>query len=187
MPGLAGLGWDIIQSIIAVAAEAISAALENTSPHMVNAARYGVIMAIVSVLLTFADLAFKKYMLIGDKNTRPNNKHNKLRWEFADSFGSISSILTLISSCLHYNFLSNGKQQPIQFSMIPLAFSVCMLCSRVRRQPSHKHKPIFVLNCKHLGFINLDIEYGGILFDNDEPTQFGCPAYQIEHIHPQGV
>uniref|UniRef100_A0A2C9U353 Uncharacterized protein n=1 Tax=Manihot esculenta TaxID=3983 RepID=A0A2C9U353_MANES len=144
-------------------------------------------MAIVSVLLTFADLAFKKYMLIRDKNTRPNNKHHKLRWEFADSFGSISSILTLISSCLHYNFLSNGKQRPIQFSMIPLAFSVCMLCSRVLRQPSHKHKPIFVLNCKHLGFINLDIESGGILFDNDEPTQFGCPAYQIEQIHPQGV
>ena len=181
------LGWDIILSIIAVGAEAISAALEQTSPHKVKAARYGVIMAIVSVLLTFADLAFKKYMLIRDKNTRPNNKHHKLRWEFADSFGSISSILTLISSCLHYNFLSNGKQQPIQFSTIPLAFSVCVFCSRVLRQPSHKHKPIFVLNCKHLGFINLDIESGGILFDNDEPTQFGCPAYQIEQIHPQGV
>ncbi|KAG8633800.1 hypothetical protein MANES_18G136204v8, partial [Manihot esculenta] len=179
------LGWDIILSIIAVGAEAISAALEQTSPHKVKAARYGVIMAIVSVLLTFADLAFKKYMLIRDKNTRPNNKHHKhhkLRWEFADSFGSISSILTLISSCLHYNFLSNGKQQPIQFSTIPLAFSVCVFCSRVLRQPSHKHKPIFVLNCKHLGFINLDIESGG-----DEPTQFGCPAYQIEQIHPQGV
>ena len=136
------LGWDIILSIIAVGAEAISAALEQTSPHKVKAARYGVIMAIVSVLLTFADLAFKKYMLIRDKNTRPNNKHHKLRWEFADSFGSISSILTLISSYLHYNFLSNGKQQPIQFSTIPLAFSVCVFCSRVLRQPSHKHKPI---------------------------------------------
>uniref|UniRef100_A0A2C9U410 Uncharacterized protein n=1 Tax=Manihot esculenta TaxID=3983 RepID=A0A2C9U410_MANES len=153
------LGWDIIQCIIAVAAETISAVLENTSPHMVKAARYGVIMTIVSVLLTFADLAFKK----------PNNKHHKLRWEFADSFGSISSILTLISSCRHYNFLSNGKQQPIQFSTIPLAFSVCVFCSR------------------HLGFINLDIESVEILFDNDEPTQFGCPAYQIEQIHPQGV
>uniref|UniRef100_A0A2C9U3E7 Uncharacterized protein n=1 Tax=Manihot esculenta TaxID=3983 RepID=A0A2C9U3E7_MANES len=167
-------------SIIAVGAEAISAALEQTSLHKAIAARYGVIMAIVSVLLTFADLAFKKYMLIRDKNTRPNNKHHKLRWKFADSFGSISSILTLISSCLHYNFLSNGKQQPIQFSMIPVAFSVCMFCSRVLLQPSHKRKPIFVLNCKHLGFINLDIESGGILFDNDEPTQFGCPAYQKE-------
>ena len=144
-------------------------------------------MAIVSVLLTFADLTFKKYMLIRDKNTRPNNKHHKLRWEFADSFGFISSILTLISSCLHYNFLSNGKQQPIQFSMIPLAFSVCVFCSRVLRQPSHKHKPIFVLNCKHLDFINLHIESGGILFNNDKPTQFGCPAYQIEQIHTQGV
>uniref|UniRef100_A0A2C9U482 Uncharacterized protein n=1 Tax=Manihot esculenta TaxID=3983 RepID=A0A2C9U482_MANES len=123
-------------------------------------------MAIVSVLLTFADLAFMKYILIRDKNTRPNNKYHKL-----------SSILTLISSCLHYNFLSNGKQQPIQFSMVPLAFSVCMLCSRVLRQPSHKHKPIFILNCKHLDFINLDIESGGKLFDNDEPTQFGCPVY----------
>uniref|UniRef100_A0A2C9U3C9 Uncharacterized protein n=1 Tax=Manihot esculenta TaxID=3983 RepID=A0A2C9U3C9_MANES len=160
------LGWDIILSIIAVGAEAISAALEQTSPHKAIAARYGVIMAIVSVLLTFADLAFKKNVLIRDKNTRPNNKHHKLRWEFADSFGSISSILTLISSCLHYNFLINGK---------------------VLRQPSHKCKPIFVLNCKHLGFINLDIESGGILFDNDEPTQFGCPAYQKEQIHPQGV
>uniref|UniRef100_A0A199U9R3 Uncharacterized protein n=1 Tax=Manihot esculenta TaxID=3983 RepID=A0A199U9R3_MANES len=144
-------------------------------------------MAIVSVLLTFADLAFKKYMLIRDKNTRPNNKHHKLRWEFADSIGSISSILTLISSCLHYDFLSNGLQQPIQFSTISLAFSVCVFCSRVLRQSSHKHKPIFVLNCKDLGFINLDIESGGTLFDNDEPTQFGCPAYQIKHIHPQGV
>uniref|UniRef100_A0A2C9U435 Uncharacterized protein n=1 Tax=Manihot esculenta TaxID=3983 RepID=A0A2C9U435_MANES len=171
------LGWDIILSIIAVGAEAISAALEQTSPHKAIAARYGVIMAIVSVLLTFADLAFKK----------PNNKHHKLRWEFADSFGSISSILTLISSCLHYNFLSNGKQQPIQFSMIPVAFSVCKFCSRVLRQPSHKRKLIFALNCKNLGFINLDIESGGILFDNDEPTQFGCPAYQKEQIHRQGV
>uniref|UniRef100_A0A2C9U356 Uncharacterized protein n=1 Tax=Manihot esculenta TaxID=3983 RepID=A0A2C9U356_MANES len=151
------LGWDIILSIIAVGAEAISAALEQTSAHMAIAARYGVIMAIVSVLLTFVDLAFKKYMLIRDKNTRPNNKYHKL---------------------------SNGKQQPIQFSTIPLAFSVCVFCSRVLRQPSHKHKPIFVLNCKHLGFINLDIESGGILFDNDEPTQFGCPAYRIEQIHP---
>uniref|UniRef100_A0A2C9U426 Uncharacterized protein n=1 Tax=Manihot esculenta TaxID=3983 RepID=A0A2C9U426_MANES len=153
------LGWDIILSIIAVGPEAISAALEQTSPHKVKAARYGVIMAIVSVLLTFADLAFKK----------PNNKHHKLRWEFADSFGSISSILTLTSSCLHYIFLSNGNQQPIHFSTIPHAFSVCVFCSR------------------HLGFINLDIESVGILFDNDEPTQFGCPAYQIEQIHPQGV
>uniref|UniRef100_A0A2C9U3Z8 Uncharacterized protein n=1 Tax=Manihot esculenta TaxID=3983 RepID=A0A2C9U3Z8_MANES len=158
------LGWDIILSIIAVGAEAISAAPEQISPHKVKAARYGVIMAIVSVLLTFANLAFKKYMLIRDKNTRPNNKHHKLRWEFAYSFGFISSILTLISSCLHYNFLSN-----------------------VLRQPSHKHKPIFVSNCKHLGFINLDIESGGILFDNDEPMQFGCPSYQIEKIHLQGV
>uniref|UniRef100_A0A2C9U3U7 Uncharacterized protein n=1 Tax=Manihot esculenta TaxID=3983 RepID=A0A2C9U3U7_MANES len=154
------LWWDIILSIIAVGAEAISAALEQTSPHKARAARYGVIMAIISVLLTFADLAFKKYMLIRDKNTMPNNKHHKL---------------------------SNGKQQPIQFSMIPVAFSVCMFCSRVLRQPSHKSKPIFVLNCRHLGFINLDIEFGGILFDNDEPTQFGCPAYQKEQIHPQGV
>uniref|UniRef100_A0A2C9U414 Uncharacterized protein n=1 Tax=Manihot esculenta TaxID=3983 RepID=A0A2C9U414_MANES len=147
-------------SIIAVGAEAISAALEQTSPYKAIAARYGVIMAIVSVLLTFADLAFKKYMLIRDKNTRPNNKYHKL---------------------------SNGKQQPIQFSTIPLAFSVCVFCSRVLRQPSHKHKPIFVLNCKHLGFINLDIESGRILFDNDEPTKFGCPVYQIEQIHSQGV
>uniref|UniRef100_A0A2C9U375 Uncharacterized protein n=1 Tax=Manihot esculenta TaxID=3983 RepID=A0A2C9U375_MANES len=170
------LGWDIILSIIAVGAEAISAALEQTSPRKAIAAIYGVTMAIVS-----------KYMLIRDKNTRPNNKHHKLRWEFADSFGSISSILTLISSCLHYKFLSNGKKQLIQFSMIPLVFSVCVFCSRVLRQPSHKHKPIFVLNCKHLGFINLDIKSGGILFHNDEPTQFGCPAYQIEQIHPQGV
>uniref|UniRef100_A0A2C9U373 Uncharacterized protein n=1 Tax=Manihot esculenta TaxID=3983 RepID=A0A2C9U373_MANES len=154
------LGWDIIRSIIAVGAEAISAALEQTSPHKAIAARYGEIMAIVSVLLTFADLAFKKYMLIRDKNTRPNNKYHKL---------------------------SNGKQQPIQFSMIPVAFSVCVFCSRVLRQPCHKHKPIFVLNCKHLGFINLDIESGEILFDNDELTQFGCPAYQIEQIHPQGL
>uniref|UniRef100_A0A199U968 Uncharacterized protein n=1 Tax=Manihot esculenta TaxID=3983 RepID=A0A199U968_MANES len=144
-------------------------------------------MAIVSVLLTFANLAFKKYMLIRDKNARPNNKHHKLMWEFADSFGSISSILTHISSCLYYNFLSNGKQQPIQFSTIPLAFSVCVFCSRVLRQPSHKHKPILVSNCKLLGFINLDIESGGILFDNDESMQFGCSAYQIEQIHPQGV
>uniref|UniRef100_A0A2C9U364 Uncharacterized protein n=1 Tax=Manihot esculenta TaxID=3983 RepID=A0A2C9U364_MANES len=136
------LGWDIIRSIIAVGAEAISAALEQTSPHKAIAARYGVIMAIVSVLLTFADLAFKKYMLIRDKNTRPNNKYHKL---------------------------SNGKQQPIQFSMIPVAFSVCVFCSR------------------HLGFINLDIESVGILFDNDEPMQFGCPVYQIKQIHPQGV
>uniref|UniRef100_A0A2C9U2V7 Uncharacterized protein n=1 Tax=Manihot esculenta TaxID=3983 RepID=A0A2C9U2V7_MANES len=136
------LGWDIILSIIAVGVEAISATLEQTSPHKVKAARYGVIMAIVSVLLTFANLAFKKYMLIRDKNTRPNNKHHKLR--------------------------------------IPLTFSVCVFCSSVLRQPRHKHKPIFVLNCKHLGFINLDIESGGILFDNDKPTQFGCPAYQIE-------
>uniref|UniRef100_A0A2C9U472 Uncharacterized protein n=1 Tax=Manihot esculenta TaxID=3983 RepID=A0A2C9U472_MANES len=146
------LGWDIILSIIVVGAEATLAALEQTSPHNAKAAIYGVTMAIVSVLLTFADLAFKKYMLIRDKNTRPNNKHHKLRWEFADSFGSISSILTLISSCLHYNFLSNGKEQLIQFSMIPLAFSVCVFYSRVLRQPSHKHKPIFVLNCKHFGF-----------------------------------
>uniref|UniRef100_A0A2C9U361 Uncharacterized protein n=1 Tax=Manihot esculenta TaxID=3983 RepID=A0A2C9U361_MANES len=167
------LRWELILSIIVVGAEAISAALEQTSPHKVKAARYGVIMVIVFVLLTFIDLAFKKYMLIRDKNTRPNNKHHKL-----------SSILTLISSCLHYNFLSNGKQQSIQFSRIPLTFSVCVFCSRVLRQPSHKHKPIFVLNCKHLGFINLDIESGGILFDNDEPTQFGCPAYQTEQIHP---
>uniref|UniRef100_A0A199U9E5 Uncharacterized protein n=1 Tax=Manihot esculenta TaxID=3983 RepID=A0A199U9E5_MANES len=144
-------------------------------------------MAIVSIILTFSNVAFKKYMLIRDKHTKPNNKHHKLRWEFADTFGSISSILTIIYSCLYYNFLSNGKQQPIQFSTIPFAFSVCMLCSRVLRQPSHKHKPIFVLNCKHLGFINLDIESGGILFDNDELMQFGCPVYQIEHIHPQGV
>uniref|UniRef100_A0A199U9B8 Uncharacterized protein n=1 Tax=Manihot esculenta TaxID=3983 RepID=A0A199U9B8_MANES len=178
------LGWDIILSIIPVGAEAISAALEQTSPHKVKAVRYGVIMAIVSVTLTFSNLAFKKYMLIRDKHTRSNNKHHKLRWEFADSVCSISSILTLISSCLHYNFLSNGKQQPIQFSTISLAFSVCVFCSRVLRQPSHKQKPIFVLNCKDLGFINLDIESGGILFDNDEPTQFGCPAYQIEQIHP---
>uniref|UniRef100_A0A2C9U4T6 Uncharacterized protein n=1 Tax=Manihot esculenta TaxID=3983 RepID=A0A2C9U4T6_MANES len=170
------LGWDIILSIIAVGPEAISAALEQTSQHKVKAARYGVIMAIVYVLLIFANLAFKKYMLIRDKNTRPNNKHHKL-----------SSILTIISSCLHYNFLSNSKQQPIQFSTIPLAFSVCVFCFRVLRQPSHKHKPIFVLNCKHLSFINLDIESGRKLFDNDEPTQFGCPAYQIEQIHPQGV
>uniref|UniRef100_A0A2C9U318 Uncharacterized protein n=1 Tax=Manihot esculenta TaxID=3983 RepID=A0A2C9U318_MANES len=154
------LGWDIILSIIAVGAETISAALEQTSPHKVKTARCGVIMAIVFVLLTFADLAFKKYKLIRDKNRRPNNKHHKLRWEFADCFSSISSILTLISSCLHYNFFL--------------------------RQPSHKHKPIFVLNCKYLDFINLDIESGGILFDNDEPTQFGCSAYQIEQIHPQG-
>uniref|UniRef100_A0A2C9U3G8 Uncharacterized protein n=1 Tax=Manihot esculenta TaxID=3983 RepID=A0A2C9U3G8_MANES len=160
------LGWDIILSIIVVGAEAISAALQQTSPHKVKAARYGVIMAIVSVLITFADLTFKKYMLIRDKNTRPNNKYHKLRLEFADSFGS---------------------QQPIQFSTIPLAFSICVFCSRVLRQHSHKHKPIFVLNCKYLGFINLDIESGGILFGNDEPTQFGCPAYQIEQIHPQGV
>ncbi|KAG8633802.1 hypothetical protein MANES_18G136212v8, partial [Manihot esculenta] len=172
------LGWDIVQSIIAVGAEAILAALEQTSPHNATAAIYGVTMAIVSVLLTFTDLTFKKYMLIRDKNTRPNNKHHKhhkLRWEFANSFGSIRSILTLISFCLHYNFLSNGKQQPIQFSTIPFAFSVCEFCSRVLGQPSHKHKPIFVLNCKHLDFINLDIES-----DNDKPTQFGCPAYQIE-------
>uniref|UniRef100_A0A2C9U346 Uncharacterized protein n=1 Tax=Manihot esculenta TaxID=3983 RepID=A0A2C9U346_MANES len=181
------LGWDIILSIIVVGADAISAAPEQISPHKVKAARDGEIMAIVSVLLTFADLAIKKYMLIRDKNTRPNNKHHKLRWEFADSFGFISSILTLISSCLHYNFLRNGKQQPIQFSTIPLAYSVCVFCSRVLRQPSHNHKPIFVSNCKHLGFINLDIESGGILFDNDEPLQFGCPSYQIEQIHPQGV
>uniref|UniRef100_A0A199U901 Uncharacterized protein n=1 Tax=Manihot esculenta TaxID=3983 RepID=A0A199U901_MANES len=145
------LGWDIILSIITVGAETISAAPEHISPQKVKAARYGVIMAIVSVLLTFADLAFKKYMLIRDKNTRPNYKHHKLRWEFADSFGFISSILTLISSCLHYNFL-------------------------ILRQPSHKHKPIFISNCKHLGFINLDIESGGILFDNDEPMQFGYPS-----------
>uniref|UniRef100_A0A2C9U4L5 Uncharacterized protein n=1 Tax=Manihot esculenta TaxID=3983 RepID=A0A2C9U4L5_MANES len=163
------LGWDIILSIIAVGAEAISVALEQTSPYKVKAARYGVIMVIVSVVLTFADLAFKKYMLIRDKNTRPNNKHHKL-----------SSILTLICSCLNYNYLNNSKQQPIQFSLIHLAFSVCVFCSRFLRQPSHKHKPIFVLNCKHLGFINLDIESGGILFDNDEPMQFGCPAFQIE-------
>uniref|UniRef100_A0A2C9U0T2 Uncharacterized protein n=1 Tax=Manihot esculenta TaxID=3983 RepID=A0A2C9U0T2_MANES len=181
------LRWDIILSIIAVGAEAISAALEQTSPHKVKAARYGVIMAIVSVLLTVSDLACNNYMLIRDKNTRPNNNHHELRWEFADSFGSISSILTLISSCLHYNFLSNGKQQPIQFSTIPLAFSVCVFCSRLLRQPSHKHKSTFVLNCKHLGLINLDIEFGRILFDNDEPTQFGCPACQIEQIHLQGV
>uniref|UniRef100_A0A2C9U399 Uncharacterized protein n=1 Tax=Manihot esculenta TaxID=3983 RepID=A0A2C9U399_MANES len=168
------LGWDIILSIIAVGAEAISAALEQTSPYKVKAARYGVIMVIVSILLTFADLAFKKYVLIRDKNTRPNNKHHKLRWELADSSGYISSILTLICSCLNYNFLNNSMQQPIQSSLIRLAFSVCVFCSRVLRQPSHKHKPIFVLNCKHLGFINLDIESGGILFDNDEPMQFGC-------------
>uniref|UniRef100_A0A199U9X1 Uncharacterized protein n=1 Tax=Manihot esculenta TaxID=3983 RepID=A0A199U9X1_MANES len=163
------LGWDIILSIIAVGAKAISAAPEQTSLHKVKAARYEVIMVIVSILLTFADLAFKKYMLIRDKNTRLNNKQNKLRWEFADSVGSISS------------------QQPIQFSMISLAFSICVFCSRVLRQSSHKHKPIFVLNCKHLDYINLDIQSGGILFDNDEPTQFGCPAYQIKQIHPQGV
>uniref|UniRef100_A0A2C9U4R5 Uncharacterized protein n=1 Tax=Manihot esculenta TaxID=3983 RepID=A0A2C9U4R5_MANES len=162
------LGWDIILSIIVVGAEATLAALEQTSPHNTKAAIYGVTMAIVSILLTFADLAFKK-------------------WEFADSFGSMSSILTLISSCLHYNFMSNGKEQRIQFSTIPLAFSICVFCFRVLRQPSHKHKPIFVLNCKHLGFINLDIESGRILFDNDEPTQFGCPAYQIEQIHPHRV
>ncbi|KAG8632895.1 uncharacterized protein LOC122722544 [Manihot esculenta] len=178
------LRWDIILSIIAIGAEAISAALEQTSPHKVKAARYGVIMAIFSVLLTFADLACNKYMLIRDKNTRPNKNHHEFRWEFADSFGSISSILTLISSCLYYNFLSNGKQQPIQFSTIPLAFSVCVFCSRVLRQPSHKHKPIFVLNCKLLDLINLDIESGRILFDNDESTQFGCPVCQIEQIHP---
>uniref|UniRef100_A0A199UA01 Uncharacterized protein n=1 Tax=Manihot esculenta TaxID=3983 RepID=A0A199UA01_MANES len=170
-------GWDIILSIIAVGAEAILAALEQTSAHKVKAARYGVTMAIVSVLLAFADLTLKKR----------NIKLYKLRWEFTDSFGSISSILTLISSCLYYNFLSSGKQQPIQFSMIPFAFSICVFCSRVLRQPSHKHKPVFILNCKHLGFINLDIESGRILFDNDEPTQFGCPVYQIEQIHPQGV
>uniref|UniRef100_A0A2C9U013 Uncharacterized protein n=1 Tax=Manihot esculenta TaxID=3983 RepID=A0A2C9U013_MANES len=181
------LRWDIILPIIAVGADAISAALDQTSPHKVTAARYGVIMAIVSVLLTVSDLVCNKYMLIRDKNTRPNNNHYKLRWEFADSFGFISSILTLISSCLHYNFLSNGKQQPIRFSMIPLAFSVCVFCSRVLRQPSHKHKPIFVFNCKHLGLINLEIESGGILFDNDELTQFVCPVCQIEQIHPQGV
>uniref|UniRef100_A0A199U9P3 Uncharacterized protein n=1 Tax=Manihot esculenta TaxID=3983 RepID=A0A199U9P3_MANES len=179
-PYVRRLRWDIILPIIAVGADAISAALEQTSPHKVIAARYGVIMAIVSVLLTVSDLACNKYMLIRDKNTRP-------KWEFADSFGFISSILTLISSCLHYNFLSNGKQQPIRFSMIPLAFSVCVFCSRVLRQPSHKHKPIFVFNCKHLGLINLEIESGGILFDNDEPTQFVCPVCQIEQIHPQGV
>uniref|UniRef100_A0A199U9Z0 Uncharacterized protein n=1 Tax=Manihot esculenta TaxID=3983 RepID=A0A199U9Z0_MANES len=155
------LGWDIILSIIPVGAEAISAALEQTSPHKVKAVRYGVIMAIISVSLTFSNHAFKKYMLIRDKHTRSNNKHHKLRWEFADS--------------------------PIQFSTISLAFFVCVFCSRVLRQPSHKQKPIFVLNCKDLGFINLDIESGGILFDNDEPTQFVCPAYQIEQIHPQSV
>uniref|UniRef100_A0A199U9Q3 Uncharacterized protein n=1 Tax=Manihot esculenta TaxID=3983 RepID=A0A199U9Q3_MANES len=170
------LGWDIILSIIADGDEAMSAALEQTSPHKVQAARYGVIVAIVSILLTFAHLACKKYMLIRDKNTRPNNKHHKL-----------SSILTLISSYLHYNFLSSGKQQPIQISTIPLVFFVCVFSSRVLRQPSHKHKPIFILNCKHLGFINLDIESGGILFDNDEPMQFGCPAYQIEQIHLQVI
>uniref|UniRef100_A0A199UA39 Uncharacterized protein n=1 Tax=Manihot esculenta TaxID=3983 RepID=A0A199UA39_MANES len=170
------LGWDIILSIIAVGVEAILAALEQTSPHKVKAARYGVTMAIVS-----------KYMLIRDKNTRRNNKLYKLWWEFTDSFGSISSILTLISSCLHYNFLSSGKQQPIQFSTIPLGFSVCMFYSRVLQQPSQKYKRIFILNCRHLGFINLDIESVGILFDNDQHTQFGCPAYQIEQIYPQGV
>uniref|UniRef100_A0A2C9U377 Uncharacterized protein n=1 Tax=Manihot esculenta TaxID=3983 RepID=A0A2C9U377_MANES len=163
------LEWDKILSIIIVGAEAISATHEQTSPNKVKAARYGVIMAIVSVLLIFANLAFKKYMLIRDKNTRPNNKHHKLRWEFEDSFGSISSILTIIYFCLQYNFLSNGEQQPIQFSTIPLAFSVCVFCSR------------------HLGFKNLDIESGVILFDNDELTQFGCPAYEIEQIHPQGL
>uniref|UniRef100_A0A2C9U347 Uncharacterized protein n=1 Tax=Manihot esculenta TaxID=3983 RepID=A0A2C9U347_MANES len=156
------LGWDIILSITAVGAEAISAALEQTSPHKAIAARYGVIMAIVSVLLTFADLAFKKYMLIRDKNTRPNNKYHRLRWEFADSL-------------------------PLYALYNPHFFLPPLQLSEVLRQPSHKHKPIFVLNCKHLGFINLDIESGGILFNNDKPTQFDCPVYQIEQIHPQGV
>uniref|UniRef100_A0A199UA57 Uncharacterized protein n=1 Tax=Manihot esculenta TaxID=3983 RepID=A0A199UA57_MANES len=153
------LGSDIILSIIAVGVEAILAALEQTSPHKVKAARYGETMAIVSVLLTFADLTLKKYMLIRDKNARRNNKLYKL----------------------------SGKQQSIQFSTIPLAFSVCVFYSRVLRQPSQKHKHTFILNCKHLALVNLDIESIGILFDNDQPTQFGCPAYQIKQIHPQGV
>ncbi|KAF2309466.1 hypothetical protein GH714_002814 [Hevea brasiliensis] len=100
--------WDIILSFIAVGAEAIAAAFEQTSPYKMKAAKYGVIMAIVSVLLSFTDLAYKKCMLLRDKNRRPDDKHQyhyKLQWEFADSFGLICSLLTLISSCLHYNLL----------------------------------------------------------------------------------
>ncbi|KAF2299723.1 hypothetical protein GH714_002841 [Hevea brasiliensis] len=177
------LRWDIILSIIAVVAEAISAAFEQTSPHKVKAAKYGVIMAIVSVLLSFTDLAYNKCMLLRDKTRRPDDKHHyhyKLQWEFADSFGLICSLLTLISSCLHYNFLSNGKKQPIQFSMIPLAFSVCVFCSRVFRQTSNK--PTFILKCKYLGPMNLQIES-----DGRERTQFGCPMCQREQMDPQGV
>ncbi|KAF2322257.1 hypothetical protein GH714_009589 [Hevea brasiliensis] len=66
--------WDVTLSIISVGAEGISAALEQTSPHKVKAARYGLIMAIVSVLLRFVDLAYK-YMLLRDKKMRPDNKH----------------------------------------------------------------------------------------------------------------
>ncbi|XP_021639084.2 uncharacterized protein LOC110634409 [Hevea brasiliensis] len=168
--------WDITLSTITLVIETTSAALEQASPHKMKAAECGVIMATVCLILLFADLVYKRYS---------DSMPHYLDCNFADILGLFSSLLTLISASIHYNYISNGKQQPIRFSMMPLAFSVCVFCSCVFRRSTDKL--LFTMRCKHLGPMNLQIEMGGKLYRKVGPTQFGCSICQIGQMHPRGV
>lgn len=134
-------------------------------------------MATLSLILLFADIAYKR-----SSHSKP---HHHLDCNFVDTFVMFSSLLTLISASIHYNYLSNGKQQPICFSMISLAFSVCVFCSCVFQISADKL--VFTMRCRHLGPMNLEIEMGGKLYDKLGPTQFGGSICQMGQMHPQGV
>ncbi|CAK7329222.1 unnamed protein product [Dovyalis caffra] len=118
--------WEIILSGMTLVIEAISASLEQTSPYKLKAAVYGLIIATVSLLLSFVHLALKHYNKHSKSTVSNEGRHkpgHHLGWGFADTLGLIFSMLTLSSASLHYYYLSNGKQQPIRFSMLPLVFS----------------------------------------------------------------
>ncbi|EEF48558.1 conserved hypothetical protein [Ricinus communis] len=175
------LRWDITLSAVTIAVESTAAALEQTSPHKLKTAEYGMLMAAISLLLGLADLAYKKYMQHRNRKADKDISHVYLQWDFADTFGLFSSILTLITAALNYHWLSSGKRQPlIQFSVMPLAFSVCIFCSCVLRRPVDQ--PTSIMRCRHLGPINLDVEYGGY-----GPTQLVRTVCQIGQMHPQEV
>ena len=133
-------------------------------------------MAAISFTLCLADLVYKIYM----QHKNRNMSHLHLDWDFADYFGFLSSILTLITASLNYHYLSNGKQQPIRFSVMPLVFSVCIFCTCVLKRPVDQLT--FVMRCTHLGPMNLDVELGGQLYGEDGPTQFICSVCQRGQI-----
>ncbi|CAK7329220.1 unnamed protein product [Dovyalis caffra] len=159
--------WEIILSGITLVMEAISASLEQTSPYKLKAAVYGLIIAAISLLLSFVHLALKDYNKHSKSTVSNGGRHkpgHHLGWGFADTLGLIFSMLTLSSASLHYYYLSNGKQQPIRFSMLPLVFSVCVFCSCLFPRPIDR--------CR----FHLSIEHG-------EDRPFACSVCR-HSLHP---